>query len=489
MFWQGNDLVKVLLDRNGVLKDKNAIFVFGSNTEGRHGRGTALIARNHFGAIYGQASGLMGNAYGLVTKDLSRGKGLIAKSIIKENIQKLFDTAKQNPHLKFYIAYQLTGSDIVDRGQNLSGYSNNDFVELFTGFNDIPENIIFHKGYEKILEKGKQMQEQDINSLKERALKLLEENGDTKGISEREQSTYDTFGNGKIPFLNASPNRFSVVGQSVTKDFASVLHYVVFALSKIKKDDEALQELEKIEQKQVVKDVIAGKLKFYDLNIAKDKVSEEVKEDWKRASFALNKIYKKLREGMDVEKVIVQIHTGLNNALREPKNKYLRTSLLRQFGEIKLVDTPPYGAISQQDHKALSPEEKKDYKNYTGENLWFNRAVRYSQIRLIEALENGTLSLDYGSDLEKAKENKIAKENTEVASKEEIKQEAPKEQQGVIKEEPQKQSVTKEVDTKVEAKVEEKVDVVDNTSEATKEPKAEEKPKPRQQNISSFKLK
>ncbi|MBS6796035.1 MAG: hypothetical protein KH215_00090 [Coprobacillus sp.] len=34
------------------LKD-NQIFVFGSNTQGKHGKGAALLARNKFGAIYG----------------------------------------------------------------------------------------------------------------------------------------------------------------------------------------------------------------------------------------------------------------------------------------------------------------------------------------------------------------------------------------------------------------------------------------------------
>ena len=35
----------------------NEIFVFGSNTEGRHGSGTAKIAMDKFGAKYGQAEG------------------------------------------------------------------------------------------------------------------------------------------------------------------------------------------------------------------------------------------------------------------------------------------------------------------------------------------------------------------------------------------------------------------------------------------------
>lgn len=40
--------------------------IFGSNPEGRHG--AAKVARNQFGAIYGQGEGLQGNA--LPTKDL-----------------------------------------------------------------------------------------------------------------------------------------------------------------------------------------------------------------------------------------------------------------------------------------------------------------------------------------------------------------------------------------------------------------------------------
>ena len=45
------------------------VFVFGSNLAGRHGRGAALWARQHRGAIYGQGVGRQGNAYAIPTKD------------------------------------------------------------------------------------------------------------------------------------------------------------------------------------------------------------------------------------------------------------------------------------------------------------------------------------------------------------------------------------------------------------------------------------
>ena len=53
-----------------ITPDANTIFVFGSNPEGRHGAGAAKVAREKFGAVYGQGEGLQGSAYALPTKDL-----------------------------------------------------------------------------------------------------------------------------------------------------------------------------------------------------------------------------------------------------------------------------------------------------------------------------------------------------------------------------------------------------------------------------------
>lgn len=45
------------------------IFVFGSNLAGRHGKGAALYAREHYGAVYGVGVGPTGSAYAIPTKD------------------------------------------------------------------------------------------------------------------------------------------------------------------------------------------------------------------------------------------------------------------------------------------------------------------------------------------------------------------------------------------------------------------------------------
>lgn len=44
------------------------VFVFGSNLAGRHGKGAALWARQHHGAVYGQGEGRQGNSYAIPTK-------------------------------------------------------------------------------------------------------------------------------------------------------------------------------------------------------------------------------------------------------------------------------------------------------------------------------------------------------------------------------------------------------------------------------------
>ena len=46
-----------------IIPEENTVFVFGSNPEGRHGAGAAKIAKEKFGAIYGQGEGLQGSSY------------------------------------------------------------------------------------------------------------------------------------------------------------------------------------------------------------------------------------------------------------------------------------------------------------------------------------------------------------------------------------------------------------------------------------------
>jgi hypothetical protein len=51
------------------MSEIGAVFVFGSNLAGRHGKGAAAYAVKHHGATYGVGEGRMGNSYALPTKD------------------------------------------------------------------------------------------------------------------------------------------------------------------------------------------------------------------------------------------------------------------------------------------------------------------------------------------------------------------------------------------------------------------------------------
>lgn len=121
------------------LHDQSVIFVFGSNTEGRHGKGSALYARQHFGAVYGHASGLQGRSYAIVTKNLqARYHPSISVKVIKSQIIQLYAFASNNPELKFYVAY--TGY-----GSNLNGFTANEMAEMFACKGQPPENLYFEK--------------------------------------------------------------------------------------------------------------------------------------------------------------------------------------------------------------------------------------------------------------------------------------------------------------------------------------------------------
>jgi len=116
----------------------NTIFVFGSNTEGRHGKGAAKVAKEKFGAIYGQSEGLQGNSYAIITKDLRYGKSISKEQIIK-SIEKLYEIARIHKEKRFKIAYRNT--DEI----SLNGFTGFEMIDMFLMAGDIPPNIVFSK--------------------------------------------------------------------------------------------------------------------------------------------------------------------------------------------------------------------------------------------------------------------------------------------------------------------------------------------------------
>lgn len=131
----------------GIIKRRygNMVLVFGSNTQGRHGKGAAKLAINQFGAIYGQAKGRQGNSYAIITKDLTKKiHPSIPKNYIREQIIDLYKHALDNLHEEFHVVYSGTG-------QNLNSYSPEEMAEMFY-MKNIPQNIYFEEEFYKLVE-------------------------------------------------------------------------------------------------------------------------------------------------------------------------------------------------------------------------------------------------------------------------------------------------------------------------------------------------
>lgn len=98
----------------------SAIFVFGSNLAGRHGKGAALHALKHHGAIYGNGTGRQGNSYAIPTKDgrlrtlpLDEIRGCVAVFLLY---------AMEHPELAFKVTAIGTG---------LAGYKHEEIAPMF----------------------------------------------------------------------------------------------------------------------------------------------------------------------------------------------------------------------------------------------------------------------------------------------------------------------------------------------------------------------
>jgi len=94
--------------------EDNEIFVFGSNHSGTHSEGSARYAKNHFGAIVGQAEGRQGSSYAIPTSG--------SRSEMKEAVKRFID----------YAAHHLEKRFLVTRvGCGKAGHSIQEVAEMF----------------------------------------------------------------------------------------------------------------------------------------------------------------------------------------------------------------------------------------------------------------------------------------------------------------------------------------------------------------------
>lgn len=112
------------------------IYVFGSNPLGYHGGGAARFALDHCGAIWGQAEGLQGRSYGIITKEVRLGYPQIVVPQIARGVQRFLAFARQYPGLNFWVAAI---------GCNISVFKPNQIGPLFRGH---PANVQLCKEFQ-----------------------------------------------------------------------------------------------------------------------------------------------------------------------------------------------------------------------------------------------------------------------------------------------------------------------------------------------------
>ena len=104
------------------------VFVFGSNLAGYHGKGAALFARTHFGAVQGIGVGPLGNSYAIPTKD----ERLYSRNPpeINDALRAFKYYARTNPDTCFLLTPVGTGLAGIDPSK----------LELT---NDLPGNVVY----------------------------------------------------------------------------------------------------------------------------------------------------------------------------------------------------------------------------------------------------------------------------------------------------------------------------------------------------------
>lgn len=110
-----------------------AVFVFGSNLAGRHGKGAALFARQYHGAIYGQGLGRQGDSYAIPTKDRTIRSLPLAE--IKKYVEVFLDYARAHPKTQFFV---------TRIGCGLAGYRDDQIGPMFV---NAPSNCILPTGW------------------------------------------------------------------------------------------------------------------------------------------------------------------------------------------------------------------------------------------------------------------------------------------------------------------------------------------------------
>lgn len=112
------------------------VFVFGSNDLGHHGGGAAKAARLYYGAVMGQARGLQGSSYAIVTISFQNDPNIGLNSIGDE-LDGFIKFANDNPTNRFWMTKIGTGISQIPMLEIQNMFIKRKF----------PDNVILPKGF------------------------------------------------------------------------------------------------------------------------------------------------------------------------------------------------------------------------------------------------------------------------------------------------------------------------------------------------------
>lgn len=114
--------------------EEGQVFVFGSNLQGHHDGGAARVARERFGAIYGQGVGLQGRSYAIPTMNLPLGE-------ISRYVDEFIWFADSHPEMSFMV---------TRIGCGIAGFRDEEIAPLFAKAYSLP-NVFLPMSFWKIL--------------------------------------------------------------------------------------------------------------------------------------------------------------------------------------------------------------------------------------------------------------------------------------------------------------------------------------------------
>lgn len=267
-FWKGGNITSMT---------GNNIFVYGANPEFRNGFGAAKTARQFGAKPYGSGRGIVGNTFGLITKNLKagyveketgikydlEGERSISPEMIRANIDELYQCALDNPDKKFFVAY-------MNNSRNLNGYSPKEMWDMFTDKKYVPENIRFHESFKVFLSqtnnltKAAQDKREGMAKLKE-AYDIAKESGNVRTatlnpndgsvdskpthngfdyneaikVDNQPKENFTFFWHAPSPFSQWHPSIFEVKGIK----FSSAEQFMMYCKAKLFKDETVAQKI------------------------------------------------------------------------------------------------------------------------------------------------------------------------------------------------------------------------------------------------------